>query len=266
MFNLGSTIFSGNAAINTTTDYDSVIYNYASMFGVDDNLIRAFIQAESSWYELAYNLDKKKDGTPLVAKNGVKSESIGLMQLTVNTANWIMYADKPVIKLQQLYNVDLNIHCGVKVIANKLSRYHGDVRKAISAYNGGTAYYTLYGNFTNQQYVDKVFGFYQQYIGYAISFKGAYSQQIVSVDPNTGDTVTSNVVTPPDLNTVDTTIADAATADVPDMSSDLANDTADTASVDDPTSISIPFDPITMGLFVLGGVVLVSGGYLSSRH
>jgi hypothetical protein len=233
----------------TNYSYDSIIGNAAIKYGVPVPLIRAFIMKESAWNPNAYHLDKNKDGTTRVDKYGRPSESVGLMQIILGTAEWML--NKPVgsITLNSLYAPSLNLEVGVKYIAYQLKTQGGNIKKAIAGYNSGTPRYTFNGDFINQQYVDQIWGYYQEYLTADI---------LISSSGN--DNLSDYQLPTPYITmeeSVDTTQAENATVGVSNMPADVENTIKAGAEQDDPGSIEIPFNPlwvyVGLGLLLFGG-------------
>lgn len=226
-------------AVNLTQGYDSLIFNASNKYGVDANLIKAFIQTESSWNPNAVRQEPQ-----------INDASIGLMQILLKTAQWL--TNNPNLASADLYNAGTNIDIGTKYIAKQLSRYSGDIPKAIAAYNAGSAKYKLNGDFINQNYVDTVMGYYQEYVT-----DNQPVQDTSTVDNSLPVPIIPMVDSTP--TSVDTTVADTATADVSAMPTDVASNESVAATPDNPTDVSLPFNPIT-GLIVVGGFILFGGG------
>lgn len=103
--------------------YTDVILREAEALGVDPDLVGAVIYAESRF---------RADAT---SPRG----AIGLMQLMPTTGRWIAeQLGLPTPTVQDLYNVDLNVHLGTWYLAQLLARYN-DPELALSAYNAGPA-------------------------------------------------------------------------------------------------------------------------------
>lgn len=120
------------ARLGAVADYDAEIVEAAQRYGVDPDLIRSIMGVES-------------DGNP--DARGAAGE-VGLMQVMPATARSV----DPSVSTSDLWDPITNIDVGAHYLANQLARYGGDVAKAVSAYNAGTA------TSRNQPYVDKVFG------------------------------------------------------------------------------------------------------------
>jgi soluble lytic murein transglycosylase-like protein len=102
-----------STGISSSTDFDELIERAARKHGVDPKLVKSVIKVESNFDPTA------------VSSAGAK----GLMQLMDATA-----AD---LGVHDSFNVAENIEGGVTYLAQQLSRFHGDVRLALAAYNAG---------------------------------------------------------------------------------------------------------------------------------
>lgn len=78
--------------------------------------------------------------------------SVGICQIQFPTAYFLGFRGKE----SQLHDVELNIRLAAHYLEYELRRYHGDVRKAVSAYNMGTYRVNDQGEAVNKKYVDKV--------------------------------------------------------------------------------------------------------------
>jgi len=96
--------------------------------GIDPNLIKAIIQAESSGNKNAIHIDR--DG----------KASYGLMQVRADTAKRY---DSDLVNLsdaqigEKLKDPDYNMRIGTAYLQDLASKYGGDLNKVIAAYNGG---------------------------------------------------------------------------------------------------------------------------------
>ncbi|QRG69903.1 lytic transglycosylase domain-containing protein [Brevibacillus choshinensis] len=106
----GST--SGRAA-HSTTEVLEKIDRMARSIGVDKNLVREVVRAESNFNPNA------------VSRAGAK----GLMQLMDPTAR--------AMNVRNAYNPDENLAGGTKYLKSLLDRYDGNVKVALAAYNAG---------------------------------------------------------------------------------------------------------------------------------
>ncbi len=93
---------------------EGLISKHASAMGVDPHLVRAVLTAES-------------DGKP---KSVSSKGAMGLMQLTKEECQ--EYG------IQDPFDPDENIRGGVRQLAEKLKRYHGDIPLTLAAYNAGS--------------------------------------------------------------------------------------------------------------------------------
>lgn len=93
--------------------YDRSIRRQASIHGVDPNLVKAVIRAESGYDPNA------------ISKKGAQ----GLMQLMPKTARKL--------RVKNPFNPDENIAGGVKLLSRLLDRFQNDVTLAVAAYNAG---------------------------------------------------------------------------------------------------------------------------------
>lgn len=137
----------------------------AEHFGVDVNLVAAIVQAESGGitfrtrYEPNYNYLSAPERW--AGRLGITKEteiicqktSYGLMQLMGATARDEGYEDY----LVEMVEPAIGIYWGTKFLAGKLKKYKGHTKRAIAAYNAGSARYEKDSVlFVNQAYVDKV--------------------------------------------------------------------------------------------------------------
>jgi soluble lytic murein transglycosylase-like protein len=104
---------SSNYSRLNVTDYDQLIQQSSTQYGVDANLIRSVIQTESGY---------KSDAT---STSGAK----GLMQLMDTTA--------ASLGVKNSYDPQENINGGTKFLAYLLQKYDGSERVALAAYNAG---------------------------------------------------------------------------------------------------------------------------------
>jgi soluble lytic murein transglycosylase-like protein len=122
----------------TDSNYESLITSTASKYGVDANLVRAIVQAESNFNPKA---------TSYVGAQG-------LMQLMPGTARSLGVSDP----LDPQQNVD----GGVRFLKGLLTRYNGNVEKAVAAYNAGPGAVDKYNGVPpyreTQTYVKRVLG------------------------------------------------------------------------------------------------------------
>ncbi|WP_010270209.1 lytic transglycosylase domain-containing protein [Paenibacillus senegalensis] len=100
-------------ALSQAITYEPLIEQASMRFGVESSLIKAVIQAESSFNPLAQS--------PAGAK--------GLMQLMDNTARSLGVTDS--------FDPQQNINGGTRYLAQLLERFDGSIPVALAAYNAG---------------------------------------------------------------------------------------------------------------------------------
>lgn len=103
-------------------DFDAIISKYADIHGVPFQWIKAVIATESSFYPKAYRAEPQ-----------INDGSYGLMQLLGRTARNLGFTGDA----SQLFEPDLNIQYGTKLLAQLQRSYGDDFRRIYSAYNSG---------------------------------------------------------------------------------------------------------------------------------
>lgn len=93
----------------------------AAKYNVDPLLIAAIIRVESNY---------RPDG---MSKKG----AVGIMQLMPETAKWIRDSTNMEVSLDQLHQVQVNIHMGAWYVNWLLDHFDGNLNYAIAAYNAG---------------------------------------------------------------------------------------------------------------------------------
>lgn len=133
-----------SAPIKGLEQYEVFISEAAAKYGVDKNLIKAVIVAESGGRSNA------------VSKAGAR----GLMQLMPATARGLGVTDS--------FDPKQNIEGGTKYLKSLLDRF-SDIKSAIAAYNAGPGAVRKYGGIPpyseTQRYVSRVIGLYEDYKG-----------------------------------------------------------------------------------------------------
>ncbi len=123
--------------------YDHMIEEFSSKYGVDSALVKAVIQAESGFNSYA------------VSRKGAK----GLMQLMPQTAmQW---------RVVDVFDPRQNIEGGVKHLKHLLQTFGNDLMLSIAAYNAGkeavVQNYSIPPYDETQNYVRKVLRYYESY-------------------------------------------------------------------------------------------------------
>ena len=126
-----------------TTTYDRIIKEAARRHGIDFYLVKAIIQAESSFNPRA------------VSKKGAR----GLMQ--------IMPENFPALNIKDPFDPQQNIMGGTRYFRSLYDRYQGQLALCLSAYNAGPTIVDRYQRIPpipeTERYVEKVMRFYRQY-------------------------------------------------------------------------------------------------------
>jgi len=127
----------------TQNDFQDIILSASERYGVDADLVRAVIKAESD-----YNASAR-------SRKGAQ----GLMQLMPDTA-----------RLHNVANIQdpvENIQGGVRHLKLLLNRFGGDLRLTLAAYNAGMKAVEQYGGIPpfaeTQEYVRRVLLFHDRY-------------------------------------------------------------------------------------------------------
>lgn len=105
-------------------------------FKLPANLLSSICYVESHYNPNALHKD---DGD---------SNSVGLCQVKLKTAKWLGFKGNE----KQLLKPEINAYYAAKYLQYLLKRYHGNITKAIIAYNRGNA-----GTLTRTSYSDKVY-------------------------------------------------------------------------------------------------------------
>jgi len=123
--------------------FEHLIKRYAKQFGVDPNLVRAIIQAESGFDPFATSIKGAQ----------------GLMQLMPETAKDL--------SVQDAYDPEENIRAGVRYLKQMLEKFKGNLSLAVAAFNAGPRAVQQYGTIPpykeTKNYVKKVLTYYHLY-------------------------------------------------------------------------------------------------------
>lgn len=110
-------------------------------FNTPPGLLSAVCYVESNHRPHAFN------------ENDGGSSSIGICQIKLTTAQGLGFRGTA----EELAKPKTNIYYAGKYLKAQLTRYSGDIKKAISAYNAGTHREDALGITKNRRYVAKVF-------------------------------------------------------------------------------------------------------------
>lgn len=123
--------------------FDGIIRQAARKFSIDFHLIKGIIKAESMFDPWATS----------------DMGACGLMQLMPSTARFLGVKD--------IFDPHDNIFGGVKYLKQLLTRFDGDERLALAAYNAGIAKVLQYGGVppfpVTRTYLGKVFGYAEEF-------------------------------------------------------------------------------------------------------
>ena len=123
------------------------IERYSELYDIDADLTRAIIQVESDGVITAFNVNS----------NG--SRDYGLMQINSCNHEWL----KKELGITDFYDIKQNIHCGVFMLADLMSR-HDNLHTVLMAYNMGekrTRELRSQGIYSSE-YSRKVMGVYEK--------------------------------------------------------------------------------------------------------
>ena len=128
-----------NQSLNRLSNYDDIIKQASETYGVDKNIIKSVILAESSAKENAVSTANAK----------------GLMQIIDSTAKYL--------GINNVWDPKENIMGGAKYLSELLRKYSGNLQYALAGYNAGPGNVDKYNGippFTETQtYVKRVIGY-----------------------------------------------------------------------------------------------------------
>jgi hypothetical protein len=155
------------------TGYLPLIQAASAKYGVPIALILAHIKQESNFDEKAYRYEP-----------AINDASYGLMQVLLATAKTMDSSATPEKLFDPAYSIDI----GTQYIAKNLARYANVIPDAVAAYNAGSAYKNAAGQYTAKSgslsvndYVNRVMGYYQDYLDWIN--RGSQTVDIQSVNP-----------------------------------------------------------------------------------
>jgi hypothetical protein len=135
----GCQTLSSSSLQQKASPYGESIASASSKYGVSKNLIKAVITIESCFKPNAHGSSGEK----------------GLMQLMPGTARRY--------NISNGYNSWQSIHGGARYLGNLLSRYDGNIQRAVAAYNAGEGNVSKGGRIPNRGYVNKVMHAYSKF-------------------------------------------------------------------------------------------------------
>lgn len=128
-----------NESLNRVSRFESIIEDAANRFGVNKNLIKSVIIAESAGKEDALSSANAK----------------GLMQIIDSTAEYL--------GVRNVWNPKENILGGTKYLAELLQKYNGNLQLALAGYNAGPGNVDKYNGIPpfseTRAYVSRVIGY-----------------------------------------------------------------------------------------------------------
>lgn len=146
------------------TEFDAIIQMEAAEFDIPFALIKAICHQESGFspwairFEPNYKWLFHADQATATEQNQQKT-SWGIMQVMGAVARELGFKERFISKLCDPHT---GIYYGSKHLAN-FYKQHGDWDKAISSYNQGSPRVEDDGLFVNQQYVNSVKNYWQEY-------------------------------------------------------------------------------------------------------
>jgi len=115
------TVFSVIAALNYRDRWDDIINYESARNNLDAGVVKRLVWVES------------KNDPGAVSHRGAK----GLMQIMPDTGLWMAERMELSISVEALFDPQTNIKIGTAYLAYLKSRFNGDIRLALIAYNAG---------------------------------------------------------------------------------------------------------------------------------
>lgn len=146
------------------TAVKTLIQSIAPKYNLDPKLITAFVQVESNFdtwavryedhFEYIFNAElfAKANRITEATETQCQKMSWGLMQIMGGTARGLGYKGP----LTALTDGEYNLHLACKYLVQLGRRYPGHSADIISAYNAGSVRLRPDGDYSNQDYVEKV--------------------------------------------------------------------------------------------------------------
>lgn len=132
-----------NQSLNRLSKYDDIVNHASETYGVDKNIIKSVILAESSAKENAVSSANAK----------------GLMQIIDSTAKYL--------GINNVFDPKENIMGGAKYLSELLRKYNGNLKFALAGYNAGPGNVDKYNGIPpfneTQTYVKRVIGYLKNF-------------------------------------------------------------------------------------------------------
>jgi len=129
------------------TAFETVLMKYCTRYGIDINLVKAVMMAESQMKHF------NAEGEVITSNKG----AVGIMQVMPATGEGMGFSN--------LQDMEENIHAGVKYLSMMMRRFHNNVILATAAYNAGPGAVERYDGIPpypeTRNYVSVVLRYYQ---------------------------------------------------------------------------------------------------------
>jgi len=143
--NVSPSVTPSSKSVSRLDKYEDYISQAAEQFGIDKNIIKSVILAESGANEKAVSVAKAK----------------GLMQLIDSTARSV--------GVNNVWDPKQNIFGGTKYLSGLLRQYNGDLKLALAAYNAGPGNVDKYNGVPpfkeTKSYITRVMGYLNHFNG-----------------------------------------------------------------------------------------------------